>query len=237
MGGSIQTSFRLENGTIITDSRWTNPLPTFARDVRFIEGDHEYFKEFATRESSYRGKFFLAPEQYGLVVFDFMTKTILIYAIDYIIYDRTVPSSIYWDCQNNETANSWEKLVQQGRVKIQVHEYKRGSYHTNPLSTKEIPFARDINLFPNIGEQFRSFCRIEDYNVGTNDHCLYVEVKIDNSPWTIIRYDETGPNAREHASQMQAKLKELGWEMTDNDQSKWEEWFKYHEVDMTEDGD
>ena len=76
MGGSIRVVHRI-GGVIDKQTRWTNSLPGYVQNAKFINGDPEYVKEYQTRPSEWRGEQeFLAPNGYGLDFYDFDKKTI-----------------------------------------------------------------------------------------------------------------------------------------------------------------
>jgi len=97
MGGSIAVTARRANGEVIRMCRWTNPLPFFIQDARWIDADETHLDEYLEQWNSMRADYeknepgnyefnmtdvyapypFLAPHGYGLVVIDYQTHTLL----------------------------------------------------------------------------------------------------------------------------------------------------------------
>ena len=91
MGGGIAVTARRANGEILRMCRWTNPLPFFFQNMRFVGGDESHLDEYLEqwhdfmrqapegdemdREMVAHDK--LAPYWYGLVVIDYQTKKVL----------------------------------------------------------------------------------------------------------------------------------------------------------------
>ena len=102
MGGSIAITFRDEDGNVEKMCRWTNTMPYYLVNHRLYAKDTKFIKEFMKQwfdmkkdwddnEGKKNPKYkypmtnyyapkecrVLAPIEYGLVVIDFMTNTIL----------------------------------------------------------------------------------------------------------------------------------------------------------------
>ena len=76
MGGSIRVVHRI-GGEINKQTRWTNSLPGYVQNEKFVEGDPEYVKEYLSRPSEWREKKeYFAPNGYGLDFYDFDKKII-----------------------------------------------------------------------------------------------------------------------------------------------------------------
>lgn len=98
MGGSLAITIRQSNGKEYRMLRWTNSLPNFITNPKFFKEDKQWFKDYMEpwfdmkkdyEQNKTTGKFklnmtdcyfpysYLAPADYGLVVIDFKTKTLL----------------------------------------------------------------------------------------------------------------------------------------------------------------
>lgn len=80
MGGSIRVIVREENGKVHKMTRWTNQLPYIVKNPKFYKSDKEWLDQYieGAKNSDYnQGEQYLAPEDYGIVVLDYMKKKIL----------------------------------------------------------------------------------------------------------------------------------------------------------------
>lgn len=76
MGGKIRVIHIVDGETSI-QSRHTNPLPEYVKNMKFIKGDREYIKEYINTPSSFREKReYFSPNGYGLDIYDFDKKII-----------------------------------------------------------------------------------------------------------------------------------------------------------------
>jgi hypothetical protein len=81
MGGAVTVVLREENGKTHVQDRWTNPLPCFVNNIRFVEKSPEHILEYlnnANQETNVN-PIPLAPAGYGLVVLDQQENRILSY--------------------------------------------------------------------------------------------------------------------------------------------------------------
>ncbi len=46
MGGTLATTLRRKDGTTHKMARWTNVLPDFVHDIRFLEKDEAYLDDY-----------------------------------------------------------------------------------------------------------------------------------------------------------------------------------------------
>ncbi len=78
MGGQIRVIIREEDGTVHKHSRWTNSLPCFVKNPKFLSEDKEYIKMYIEgyKTSGYKSDVeFLSPNtEYGMVILDFKDK-------------------------------------------------------------------------------------------------------------------------------------------------------------------
>ena len=95
MGGSIKVANRINN-IITSQTRWTNPLPEYVQNEKFINCNFEYVQSYINRESIYldtKGNETCSPTGYGLDFFDFDNKEIHSYQ-SYCDYKKIQYSSI-----------------------------------------------------------------------------------------------------------------------------------------------
>jgi hypothetical protein len=78
MGGVVAITIRMDEEHIYNMHRWTNPIPDFVHDVKFLAKDYDYFMEYINRKTEYGGlRKTLAPYGYDLIVIDLVSNKIL----------------------------------------------------------------------------------------------------------------------------------------------------------------
>jgi RNAse (barnase) inhibitor barstar len=86
MGGSINVAIRFRSGEAVCVERWTNNMPWWFRNLKMYQGDETHVREYLamTRNNDYLADPHATgrPQSlqnggYGLIVWDYMTNTIL----------------------------------------------------------------------------------------------------------------------------------------------------------------
>lgn len=201
MGGSIKIATRLHDGTIHTDTRWTNAFPWWLNHVEMANDNPEHLKAFAENESPYRnGDSRVAPVGYGLIVVDAITHTIYT-GNGYSTPGSTAPVMIM---MNQREEPHWQEMrdrgllhLYDGKTKERLHQYY------DPTNTR------------NVVEESR-----EIWGVDSREN-RWFDIKIDLSPWTVKQFSEMP------GQDMLDSLIEGGWPITDEDRKGWVEWFEY----------
>lgn len=144
MGGSIRVIIREEDGKVHKMIRWTNHLPYFVKNKKFFDCDKEYIKEYINRNDSYRvDDNIMAPECYGITVFDFMKKKILNMQ-GYCGYSEIDNSELYISRDDNsrfqnrdvyfDSYTASKELLNCGYLKFQELSYNKNDYsNTNEI--------------------------------------------------------------------------------------------------------
>lgn len=176
MGGSIGFTVRLPNGTEHRMTRWTNPIPDFIHNMKFINKDLRHFEEYQTQWNGMREdwlkhtkrcnkknhincKFnylmtpvyapypYLAPTEYGLIVVDMMNNVI----ISCQGYSKI--GQMYLMSQTE--GNKWEraqKFLDEGRVLSIYKDFKpirKPVISLNKLKKRKLNlYTVNINLSP-----------------------------------------------------------------------------------------
>lgn len=81
MGGQIRIIIREEDGTIHKQSRWTNTVPCFVKNIKFFTNDKDYINEYIkayNKSGMYKSdNECISPNtEYGMVILDFKDKWI-----------------------------------------------------------------------------------------------------------------------------------------------------------------
>jgi hypothetical protein len=93
MGGQLAVTIRLKDGTERRMERWTNIIPNLMQNVEFMEGNEQSSKAFIEQWDTEIAKKdhgktiistwgmykrpYLAPSEYGIILIDFKTMTIV----------------------------------------------------------------------------------------------------------------------------------------------------------------
>lgn len=189
--------------------------------------DHDGPFEFPMTDA-YAPYPFLAPLEYGLVVFDMQKNHILDYqgytspdAIDSVavVFDMSSVSpgkhkivvggpqpeklgrKAFYLQDDESNAVRFRELLEAGRITKAVNYRTK---ETISLDGKSLDDAIKV---------------IED------DSERHVYFPIDMSPYEVTRYIERDP---EEAQKMHSRIKDLGFQLSDEEERLWEEWIKEH---------
>lgn len=77
MGGAIRMVIRDKDGSVWSNQRWTNAMAGLTRDVRFMEDRDDWFDRYKGNDDWHTDDHTLAPIEYGIVVVDRMTMTVI----------------------------------------------------------------------------------------------------------------------------------------------------------------
>lgn len=82
MGGSIAVVCRRTDGSVHSLLRWTNPLPGFIHDIRFLNKDEDFMQAYidqppAWHEDEPDFSWPILPAEYGIVLLDWQNNKII----------------------------------------------------------------------------------------------------------------------------------------------------------------
>lgn len=225
MGGSIKIAFRLHDGTVHSDCRWTNAFPDMINSLEMISDDADYLRSYATAPSEYRGDTTVSPYGYGLIVIDAITHKIYSWNA-YSTPGMTSPAHIILrnparnkqraaiasvlgvdadEDQFSEEFQKWEILYRKGRMTaIDVVENIR-----IPLPREEGRSLIDEMY------QLREDERVDDKN-------RFYELLIDLSPWKVLEFADN----KHGLDYFRSLLKLDGFPLTVNDETAWDEFVR-----------
>lgn len=232
MGGTVSVIIREEDGKVHKMARWTNSLPYFIKNMKFINKDKEYLnnylKAFYDMKSDYEknkesGNFqfnmtdvyipdsgYISPIEYGIVVIDYQTSKI-VHCQGYSSLDLLFMSEvdkIYRETEDDRICI--QEIIDNKRIKSLRGFYdKEAGLHEFPVEYKTINGQMEVVLSGGLKK----------------DDVLYPHgYTLDISPWEVIRFED---NNKIEFLKTKEKIKELGFEITEEDEKNWEEFINY----------
>lgn len=237
MGGSIAVAIRESDGTEHRMTRWTNSLPWGICNNKMLSEDRgaidQYLDQWLSMKSDWdlnnaTGKFKfpmtecylpgpgLVPVEYGLVVLDFKTNTILSHQ-GYTSLDKMLASSINLEIQGgswNDKDSDFHRALdffKAGKIKTASIMGKDGLEDIPiPSWLLDTPTAENLTKFIKDGcKRLFSFKSLYFLNV-----CL--------EPFNFIDYRVTDGTPTD----LYLKVKELGLVLSDDEEAGWKEWIE-----------
>jgi hypothetical protein len=242
MGGSIRVIIREEDGKVHKMIRWTNQLPHFVKNKKFFDGDKEHIKEYVNRGDGYtHHDNIIAPDGYGITVFDFMNKKIFNMQ-GYCSYEDISDSELYMgrDMENkDERFNSYKagvELFEAGYLKYRKVTYNkddyRGTYNIEDMEPIPLDDFIEQRWGGNIIKGIRNmFGQVTNGKIVTE---VKLEIDYEKLGWELI------DNHREDADELfriYEKMYENGFEFTYEDNKVWEERMREQEEYWDGEGD
>ena len=233
MGGSIAWTVREANGVEHRMKRWTNIMPGTITDD-FLAGDPALFAEAM---ESYLGMkadwerngpdgpfehnmtdayapypYGLTPAEYGFIVTDFQTKT-LISCNHYTSFDHiwVMRSMFHADLdgenQYEDRIARYNRMFEEGRI-LTLWSFDR----TNRQMNKLVPPVS--TSFKHLVEQS---CELVD------DHMVTFDVQPPQG-WTFLHFNSDRTDTRQQAFQA---VEALGFTISDEERAGWDEWIAW----------
>lgn len=237
MGGNIAWTIRREDGDEYRMSRWTNIFPDVITD-EFLSGDSDAFdealaqwfelkKDWATNGPTGPFKhsmtpayapypYGLRPDEYGIILVDFVTKT-LISCNHYTSFDHIFVSSSWWSPRifgYAERIKKHEQLYALGRIT----SVRRWDSQARALLQEPLPEAKS----------FRELVEL----TGRGDDG-WVQLNIDPPPgWTFT--DITSDTIEGRQATL-ATILALGFQLSEDEKQDWQKWIDRLNPDIEED--
>ena len=235
MGGTIAVVIREEDGKIHKMARWTNSLPYFIRNMKFVNGDKQHLSDYlkvfydmveeynAIKESG--GDFgikmcdvyvpnsgHIAPIGYGLVVIDYQTNQIL-HCQGYSALDALYPFEVNQNRRlRDDDEEAAREFIDSKRVSY-IDAFKREKKLSGriKLSIEYIEEDGKITIRPKNGENLDLY-----YIHG------YV---LDMSPWEVTRFEE---GEKKELERFKIAVKKIGFEISEDDEKLWADFAEEH---------
>lgn len=228
MGGTVAVTVRLDENTIIADTRWTNALPSFVQDMRFIDGDRAYVQRYLDVPSDLKGRPLNAPYGYGLVVFDLPTRSILSMQ-GYSGFVTEAPGMLSQELldavanvdEDEDAADEverWQRLTNAGRLVLTRTRYTRsasGAQNTELLFKETL--AGDAEA---VARRLEAECRMEHMRGKDDTSTTRLDVVVDIAPWTHQRFRKTVTDTQA----LKQALLERGFTFSEAEETAWREW-------------
>lgn len=213
MGGRVNVTIRLDEQTVYSAARWTNSMPFWVRDMKFIRGERAHLQEYANVKPGF-GPAPNCPDGYGLVVFDLVHKRLLSMQC-YTGFVQIVPSRHEPD---EDERKNWNELLAEKRLKLLT--YIRGLDDTRTETEAEEPLEGTYDeVFGKIEDLRKDLLRREDNGeIKYGHHTLILDI----APWVIEDFEEDP----EGAEAMKARMIDLGFVFSEEDKAGWDAWIK-----------
>lgn len=254
MGGSVGLTIREPNGQEHRMCRWTNIMPSILNNLRLVNKDSTYVQDIVKMWYDMRKDYeahktnekfennmspiyaphpFLAPCDYGLIVVDIAKNQILDYQ-GYCGLGKISSVSIRSDItENKDGGHTLLYIGPESQRPKQVGIKK--AFDSDDEYSSAIRFKR----FYDAGRVTQAVDERTGQAIPLNGKSLddiaemimsrqYYDFPLDISPFQITRYHEHNP---EDARKMQSRIEELGFKLTDQEKSVWDEWVKENSYD------
>lgn len=201
MGGYLSVVIRTSSGSVEKMSNWTNYLPYFVANDMFFEENNAYIQNYINQMDS---EGVLVPEGYGLVVLDFMSKSILS-CQGYCMLERMSLASFQLEANKNKKnkigtpkADALKRMIEKRMVRV----YEDFDSYSSPEIIAITSFIQAQQL---IDSSILSFKTWGDFI-------------LDPIGWSIIDYKEDWLGYVE----LKKKLIELNFTFTPSEDRDWE---------------
>ena len=226
MGGTIGFTIREKNGKEHRMLRWTNSFPFFANNVKFIEQDEKHLQEYlqtwhdmvktyesgdlteAPMADAYVPNAGMFPCEYGLIVVDYHTMTIL-------------------QCQSYspigllDTGSAWRAIKSKWGSGDHEHDQEeRQRYESLFSSNRIIKAMRYEDLVEVEVKEFSIEQFLEGYLTDAEKYC---SATVDMSPWKLVTFKSD----RKGFEEMRNRLDAMGFVLTEKEQKNWNEFLEH----------
>jgi len=234
MGGSIAWTIREANGNEHRMKRWTNIIPETITDG-FLAGDPALFEEamesylnmkadwerngpdgpfehpMTTAYAPY--PFGLQPAEYGFIVTDFQTKT-LISCNHYTSFDHIWVMRSMFNADPDDEEDQYAdriarftRMFEEGRI-LTLWSFDRTNRHMNKLVP---PVSTSFN------DLVEKSCKLVD------DHMVTFDVQ-PPAGWTFLHFNSDRTDTRQQAFQA---VEALGFKVSEEERAEWVEWIAW----------
>lgn len=226
MGGTIGFTIREKNGKEHRMLRWTNSFPFFTNNVKFIEQDEKHLQEYlqtwhdmvkayesgdlteAPMADAYVPNAGMFPCEYGLIVVDYHTMTIL-------------------QCQSYspigllDTGSAWRAIKSKWGSGDHEHDQEeRQRYESLFSSNRIIKAMRYEDLVEVEVKEFSIEQFLEGYLTDAEKYC---SATVDMSPWKLVTFKSD----RKGFEEMRNRLDAMGFVLTEKEQKNWNEFLEH----------
>lgn len=222
MGGTIGFTIREKDGREHRMFRWTNSFPFFLNNMKFIEQDEQHLQEFlqtwhdmvkayesgdlteAPMADAYVPGAGLYPKEYGLIVVDYHTMTIL-------------------QCQSYspigllDTSGVWRAIKSKWGSDSPEHDQEERQRYESLFSSNRIIKARRYEDLVEV--EVKEFSIDEFLDGYLTDKEKYCSATVDMFPWKLVTFKDS----REGFDEMKKEVEALGFELSQQEEEGWKE--------------
>lgn len=235
MGGNVAVTIREENGKEHRMCRWTNTLPWFINNIKLLNKDQIHLQKYLETWYNMREDYekhkekenfeqnmtpvyapypFLAPQDYGLVIIDMQKNHILSYQ-DYTIIGEIDAVQVRLDMDSIGRGGKTREMLafySEGNMLLLSAVRLRELYKDGRINGA-IDYLKN-ERFDISRKSLDEIARLVESNIN-------IAFEIDMSPYQVIRYKE---HDTEEAQKMRADIKNLGFNLSSEEESIWDEW-------------
>ncbi len=226
MGGTIGITIRTMDRKEHRMLRWTNPMPSFFHDIKFIDGDeghvNEYLKMWYEMVDAYNnGKLDempmadvyvpgagLYPSEYGLVLVDYPSRTI-------------ISSQGYTNVNGIHVAGvSNAAMTKKFNPDKFCENYER---YKALFDQKKVVLPRTNKTYKHLqieGITFEDFIAEDE-----NGNDVYYDAFLDMRPWKVHLYE---PYVEKDVLKMKKHVQKLGFTLTESEEKEWRDFIELH---------
>lgn len=229
MGGSIGFTIREKNGREHRMSRWTNSFPFFLNNVKFIEEDEAHLREYlqvwygmveayasgdlteAPMADAYVPGACLRPDQYGLILVDYPSHTVLT-CQSYSHVGAIDPSGVALAMMANE--GKMHPVREHDKAELKRYEALFSTGRVN----KTASFVAGVGFeeADAVGLTMEKFSESAGMRLGRR----YEYAILDMSPWKVVQFREDAAGYEK----MRDEVRALGFALTQQEETAWQEW-------------
>lgn len=231
MGGTLGVTIRTEDKQEHRMMRWTNSFPSFVNSAKFIDGDEDHVRQYLktwydmvdaynsgnTKDSPMADVYVpdagLYPSEYGLVIIDYPSRTLL-------------SSQSYTDVGSILASSVGLALMENKPVPAQFRKFQRPpSEVKEELDELRALFDQKVISYQRLSyeEPEKVKLTLEQFADQWNEKNRYEYAMLDMSPWNVLKYEERD------IVQMKAKVLELGFVINEQEERGWKEFIERYE--------
>lgn len=237
MGGTVTVVLREPNGKTHVQCRWTNALPWFVNNIRFVEKSSEHVAGYLKNQNDVDKKDndILAPQDYGIVVLDQMRDRILTYQ-GYCSFGNIDTMRIAGDldiCVDKkiqvpaELGTISTKYVS---VPLKMDVFKLTDDELHAVRFREFYEKSRIAYAKNerTGEikETKGLSLDELAKFAEQDRTFDFTFVLDMSPFEIVQYHQGWSHDNDQLSLIKADIKRFGFKYSKKDEKAWKEFME-----------
>lgn len=230
MGGSIGVTIREEDGTEHRMCRWTNSLPGFIHNLKFINKDKDYLKEYLKMWEKMRKdwienkdnkdkKFFSEPVEIGSIK-----------------VGGGIPQEFRYNMTSAYAPYPFLAPMDYGLVVIDIKNdiilHSQGYCSIGSFITSRASFNKeDVKIISELNKNKRILKVTDDDDKKVKEIVInpkqtyFYNIKVDLSPFKVKKFEKSPKGTKE----LKREIIKLGFKITEEEEKMWEEYIKNQE--------